>query len=117
MQLVTVISLYNSLQSVLSSLTNRDSSVGIALGYGRDDRCSRVRFPGRGLGIFLFDNMSRPVLRPTQPPVQWVPGALSFRVNRPGHEADHSPLSSAEVNECVEFYLHSPIRLHCGVLS
>jgi hypothetical protein len=32
------------------SLTNgesRDSSVGIALGYGRDDRVSRVRFPAR----------------------------------------------------------------------
>jgi hypothetical protein len=26
---------------------NRDSSVGIALGYGLDDRGSRVRFPAR----------------------------------------------------------------------
>jgi hypothetical protein len=25
-----------------------------------------------------------------------------------GHEADHSPLSSAEVKEWVELYLHSP---------
>jgi hypothetical protein len=32
---------------------SRDSSVGIALGYGLDDRGSRVRFPA-GLGIFLF---------------------------------------------------------------
>jgi hypothetical protein len=31
-------------------------------------------------------------------------------VKRPGHEADHSPLSSAEVKECVDLYLHSPIR-------
>jgi hypothetical protein len=29
-----------------------------------------------------------------------------------GHEADHSPPSSAEVEEWVELYLHSPIRLH-----
>jgi hypothetical protein len=36
-------------------------------------------------------------LGPTQPPIQWVPGALSLGVKRPGHEADHSPLSSAEV--------------------
>jgi hypothetical protein len=29
-------------------------------------------------------------------------------VNRPGHEADRSPPSSAEVKECVELYFHSP---------
>jgi hypothetical protein len=31
---------------------SRDSSVGIALGYGLDDRGSRVRFPGGGGGNF-----------------------------------------------------------------
>jgi hypothetical protein len=39
---------------------------------------------------------------------QWVPGALSLGVKRPGREADHSPPSSAEVKECVELYLSSP---------
>jgi hypothetical protein len=29
--------------------------------------------------------------------IQWVPEALSQRVRRQGHEADHSPPSSAEV--------------------
>jgi hypothetical protein len=29
--------------------------------------------------------------------VQWVPGALSLGVKRPGREADYSPPSSAEV--------------------
>jgi hypothetical protein len=33
------------------SIYNRDSSVGIALGYGLDDRGSRVRFPA-GTGNF-----------------------------------------------------------------
>jgi hypothetical protein len=33
-------------------------------------------------------------------------------VKRPGREADHPPPCSAEVKECVELYLHSPIRLH-----
>jgi len=51
------------------------------------------------LGIFLFTTVSRPALRPTQPPIQWVPGALSLGVKRP---------SSAEVKEWVELYLHSP---------
>jgi hypothetical protein len=38
-------------------------------------------------------------------------------VKRPGREADHSPQSIAEVKECVEMYLRSPIRLHGVVLS
>jgi hypothetical protein len=38
-------------------------------------------------------------------------------VKRLAREADHSPPSIAEVKECVEIYLHSPIRLHGVVLS
>jgi len=42
--------------------------------------------------------VSRPALEPTQPPVQWVPGVLSPGVKaRQGRDADHSPPSSAEV--------------------
>jgi hypothetical protein len=48
------------------------------------------------------------ILRPTHPPSQWVHGALSRRVKRPGREANHLPPSSAEVKEWVELYLHSP---------
>jgi hypothetical protein len=75
---------------------SRDSSVGIALGYGLDDRSSRVRFPA-GAGNFSLHHASRTALGPTQPPIQWVPGALSLGVKRPGREAHHSPPSSAEV--------------------
>jgi hypothetical protein len=56
--------------------------------------------------------VSRPDLRPTQPPIQGVPGALSLGVKRLGCEDDHSPPSSAKVKECMKLYLHSPIRLH-----
>jgi hypothetical protein len=91
--------------STLYMLLSRDGSVGIAPGYGLDD----LGFDSwRGLGIFLFDTRFRPVLGPTQPSIQRVPGALSLGVKRPGRETDHSPTSSAEVNECVELYLHSP---------
>jgi hypothetical protein len=49
--------------------------------------------------VFHFTTASRTALGPTQPPVQWVPGALSLGVKQPGREADHSPPSSAEVKE------------------
>jgi hypothetical protein len=92
------------------------SAVGIALGYGR--RIGVLGFDSRrGLGIFFFITASRMVMGPTQPPIQWVPGALSLEVKRPWREADHSPPSSTEVEEYVELYLHSPIGLHGVVLS
>jgi hypothetical protein len=84
-----------------------DSSVSIALGYRLDDWGSRVRFPA-GLGIFLSTIASRMALRPTQPHIQWVPGALSLGVKWLRCEADHSPPSSTEIKEWVELYIHSP---------
>jgi hypothetical protein len=84
---------------------SRGSSVGIALGYELDDWGS---IPGRGVGIFLFTTASRTALGPTQPPIQWVQGALSSGVKQQAREADHSPPSSAEVREWVELHLHSP---------
>jgi hypothetical protein len=53
--------------------------------------------PWQGQGFFLFIIACGLALGPTQPPVQWVLGALSWGVKQPGHEADHSPLSSAKV--------------------
>jgi hypothetical protein len=86
--------------------TSRDSSVGIAIRVlGFDSRW--------GLGIFLFTAASRTALRHTQPPIQWIPGALSLGAKRPGREADHSTLSSAEVKEWMELYLHSPYTPSC----
>jgi hypothetical protein len=44
------------------------SSVGIATAYGLDGTGIETRW-GRD-----FPHLSRPALRTTQPPVQWVPG-------------------------------------------
>jgi hypothetical protein len=60
-----------------------------------------------GSRIFLFTTASITALETTQPPIQWVPGALSLGVKRPGREADHSPPSNAEVKECMELYRYS----------
>jgi hypothetical protein len=77
---------------------SHDSPVGVALGYGLDVRGSRVRFSAMA-GIFLLITASRTAMGPTEPPIQWVRGALSLGVKRPEREADYSPLSSAEVKE------------------
>jgi hypothetical protein len=38
---------------------NRDSSVGIALGYGLDDRSSRVRFPAEDGNFSLHHRVQK----------------------------------------------------------
>jgi len=42
---------------------------------------------------------------PIQPPIQWALGSVIPGIKQPGHEADHSPPSSAEI---MELYHHSP---------
>jgi hypothetical protein len=71
---------------------SQDSAVGIATGYGLDDRGVGVRVP---VGSRIFSSPRRP----DQLPIQWVPGAISLGVKRPGSEDDHSPPTSAEVKK------------------
>jgi hypothetical protein len=52
---------------------SRGSSGSVVSDYGLDDRAIGVRFQA---GAKDFSSESRPALRPTQPPVQWVPGVL-----------------------------------------
>jgi hypothetical protein len=75
-----------------------DSVVGIATGYGLDDRRVGSSTPGR-VKNFLFSTSSRPALGSTHPRIQWVLGALSSGVKRPGREVDHLPPASAEVKK------------------
>ena len=81
-----------------------DSSVGIATRFGLDGPGIESRW-GRD-----FPHLSRPALRPTQPPIQWVKGSFPG-VKRPGRGVDHPPPSSAEVKIKVEIYLYSPLGL------
>jgi hypothetical protein len=64
----------------------------------------------QGQQIFLYSAVSRLALGPTEP-IQLLPGALSPGVKQPGHVDEHSPPSSAEV-ENVGAIPPLPIRLH-----
>jgi hypothetical protein len=55
------------------------------------------------MGFFLFATASRPAPQSTQPPVQWVAGALTSRVKRPKREAVYSPPSSAEIKNVLSY--------------
>jgi hypothetical protein len=65
--------------------------------YSDGLRAGRLGFDSRHGKISLFSIASRPALESTQPPIQWVPGAIPTELKRLGLEADHSPPSSAEV--------------------
>jgi hypothetical protein len=79
---------------------------------------SGVRFPAEAGNFSLHHcvQVSRPVLGPTQPPIQRVPRPLSLGVKRPGRESDHSPPSSAEVKTAWNYTSNSPIRLYGVVI-
>jgi hypothetical protein len=66
------------------------------LSYVPRDRGYGVRILVQTRG-FLFSITSRPDLGPTQPPIQWVPGAVSPGIKRLGLEVDHRPACSAEL--------------------
>jgi hypothetical protein len=66
------------------------------MGYGLDDRGSRVRFPA-GAGKFSLHHRVQNGSVAHSASYPMGSGALSLRVKRPGREADHSPPSSADV--------------------
>jgi hypothetical protein len=70
-----------------------------------------VRVP---VGSGIFSTSSTLALGPAQPPIQWVPGALSPSVKRPGRETH---LQLVPRSENVDLHVHSPIRLHVVVLN
>jgi hypothetical protein len=75
----------------------------------------RSSSPGRVKNL-LLSTSSRLALGPTQPPIQWVPEALSPEVKRPGRKTDHSLPTSAEIKKCGSIH-PLPIRLNGVVLN
>jgi hypothetical protein len=89
---------------------SRNSSVGIATGYGLDGRGVGVR-----VQIFLLSTSSKPVLGSTRPPTQCVTGVLSAWVKRPGREGDYLPLvPRSKILGSIHPF---PIHLHGVVLN
>jgi hypothetical protein len=82
------------------------SVVGVGIGYGLDDRGGRSSGLGRDK-ILVLSTSFRPALWPTQPPIEWLPRAPSPGVKRSGLEADHSPLTTAEVKN-TRIYTFTP---------
>jgi len=63
-----MISIHGALSTVYGIPGGPGSVVGIASGYGLDGPGIESQW-GRD-----FPHLSRPIMRPTQPPAQWVPG-------------------------------------------
>jgi hypothetical protein len=56
---------FQNLELLPNIIRSRDSSFSIVTGYGLEGK------------IYFFSIASRLALEPTQPPIQWVPGAPS----------------------------------------
>jgi hypothetical protein len=79
-------------------------TMDFSLLYRLDDGAFGIRVPEVSK---IFSASSRPVMGPTQPPIQRVPGALSLGVKRPGRESDHTPPTSIQMeNTCS--YISTP---------
>jgi hypothetical protein len=88
-----------------------DSSVGIALGYGLDDRGSRVRFPA-GAGNFSLHHRVK-----NGSGAHPAPYPMGTMGSFPRGKADHSLPSSAQVKNAWSYTSTTPIRLRGVVLS
>jgi hypothetical protein len=66
---------------MVTMMVSRDRAAGIATGYGLDHRGIGIRVLCRSKN-FIFSTSSRSAPGSTQPPIQWVPGALSPGVKR-----------------------------------
>jgi hypothetical protein len=99
------------LNSFYTLMTSHDSSVGIVKSYVLEFRGSTSSRGKRFLSLLHSFQTCSDALPASCP--MGTGGSVSG-VKRPGHEADHSPPSSAEVNNGRTMFLfpHTPSR--CG---
>jgi hypothetical protein len=94
---------------------SRCSAVGIATGYGLENRGVWIQVPV-GSRNFSSPLLPRPALRPTQPPIQRVLGVFfSWGGSGRGMKLTvHFQLVPR--SRKLDLYIHSPIHLHSRVL-
>jgi len=93
-----------------------DTSVSMVTGYGLDDQGSRIQFLMRAGNFSLHHHVQNGSgAHPTCYPVDT--GGSFPGIKRPGREADHSLLSSAESRMCGAISPLSSICLHGMMLS
>jgi hypothetical protein len=105
------ISVYKIVVLYISVFTFPDQSLepGWLSQYSDGLRTGRLDFDSRsGEDNFLFPEMFRLALGPTQPHTQWPSRALSPGSKLKNHEADHSPPSGAEVRNVEAIPLPPP---------
>jgi hypothetical protein len=78
---------------------SRDSSVGIALGYGLDDLGSRVRFPARAENFSLHRRVQNGSGTHSASYPMGTRSSFPWGIKRPGRGANHSFPRSPEVKE------------------
>jgi hypothetical protein len=109
----TLLFLQTDFNLLLNEYLSRDSSVGIAMGYGLDDRGS---IPGRSKFFCTPQHPDRLGARLASYPTATV--SLYLGVNRPGREADHlTYLHLVPKSRMMELYVNSTICLHDIVLN
>jgi hypothetical protein len=87
-------------------MRSQDSAVGIATGYGLDDREFGVRVPV-GSRIFTSQRHSDLLRGPLNLLYNGYLGGFSPEVKRPRSETNHSPPTSAEVKK-IWIYTSTP---------
>jgi hypothetical protein len=75
----------------------------------------RVTVPGRGKGFFSLASVSRPLLGPTQPPVQLVPGTYLVPRSRMSRSYTSSPkrleACGGRALALMYMYLHGKVKI------
>jgi hypothetical protein len=70
-------------------------------------KSNHASIPEQGKSFLLISKMSRSALEPTQPPTDWVPGALSSAAKRPGREVSDPSLCRFTVTNDSQYAISS----------